>query len=91
LLIATRLKEELLWKEVRKREQTSLSQGPIRERKGELQPRKGSIERMLFGLIYWQEKQESPVIKVLDIRQTLGNIIGDERLKKLEQEIALSG
>lgn len=84
---ATGIKEDILWREVRKREKGSQSNDPVKQVKAEMQPRKGSIERALFGIIYWQEKQSSSVINVLDIRSALGNIIGNDRVKQLEKEL----
>lgn len=84
---ATGIKEDILWREVRKREKGSLSNDTVKQVKAETQPRKGSIERALFGIIYWQEKQFSAVINVLDIRSALGTIIGTERVKQLEKEL----
>ncbi|MDQ3014938.1 MAG: DNA primase [bacterium] len=84
---ATGIKDDILWREVRKREKGSLSNDPVKEVKAETQPRKGSIERALFGIIYWQEKQSSAVINLLDIRSALGTIIGTERVKHLEKEL----
>jgi DNA primase len=83
----TGLKDELLWREVRKREKSSLSKDTVMAPKEEGQPRKGAIERILFGIVYWQEKQSSPVVNVLDIRSSLGNIIGNERLKQIEKDL----
>ncbi|MBX4198642.1 DNA primase, partial [Candidatus Parcubacteria bacterium] len=81
------IKEDILWREVRKREPSSLTrQAPTGVYK-ETEPRKGTIGRMLFGLIYWQEKQSSPVLDALDIRSSLGTIMGNERLALLEAEL----
>lgn len=87
----TGIKEDVIWKEVQKR-QKNVSESVTYSR--EIQgakvavPRKGSIHRTLFGILFWQEKQVSPVIDVLDIKTKLSTIIGTDELHELEAEMA---
>lgn len=90
-----RIKEDVIWNEVRKQEKGTVDQDQTpsstsnQENNIKQVPRKGSIERMLFGLMFWQEKAPSSVsINSLDIKTKLSNIIGTERLSELEQEMA---
>ncbi|MDQ3076706.1 MAG: DNA primase [bacterium] len=84
------IKEDVLWQVVRKREMltrpaTSTYRQP--EAQKPAVPRRGSIERMLFGILFWQEKQASSVIPILDIKKKLSTIIGKDELKELEAEM----
>ncbi len=81
---ASGVKEDILWSEVRKQEKKGLSSEQLSKDTSPVKPdgpRRGSIMRTLFGLVYWQERQEKPVINTLDIRARLGTIIGEDNIK----------
>jgi len=46
-----------------------------------------ALERMLAGVIYWQERQEKPTVNPLDIRQKFSRIIGEEAVQQVLAEL----
>jgi DNA primase len=80
------IKEDVLWQEVRKEGQKSHyrreEQPPQQLHK--LRSRRASIERMLFAIMYWQERQTEPQVSPLDIRAKMCNILDEDTIKKFE-------
>lgn len=84
-----RIKENILWEEVRKREKDSLYK---REEAPQQQPhtersRRASILRMLFAIMFWQERQDKKTIDPLDMREKLCNTIGKEAVAAHEKKL----
>ncbi len=82
------IKEDIVWDIVRNIAKKSLNltasgvSAPV-ERK--LKDRKDGIARMLFGLIFWQERAPAKAPQNLDIRQKLCTIIDTETVALYEQ------
>ncbi len=86
----TGIKDSILWDELKKLELKAASSNynappsitaiTSQQKK----PKKSSIEQTLLGIIYWQEKQQAPVINTLDIRDKLSSIVGKENFAQLE-------
>ncbi|MES2436713.1 MAG: DNA primase [Patescibacteria group bacterium] len=85
-----KIKEDVIWQEIRKREKNLYTAAvpDVNKPQNKAMPaRKGSIERTLFGILFWQEKQSSSVLDSLDIKTKLSNIIGKEQMSDIETEM----
>jgi DNA primase len=83
------IKEDVLNQEIKKLENKTANTPSYTSETGSkdnnVKPqRKGTIERMLLSMIYWQEKQPSPVVNVLDIKNKFSTIVGTANFKELE-------
>jgi DNA primase len=82
------LKEEIIWDIVRKQTKSSLYSTvvePSRTAEKKARERKDGIARMIFGLMYWQEKLGSKALQGLDIRQKVCTIIDTDTVSEFEQ------
>lgn len=81
----TSIREEALWEDVRKLEKVS-PHTSITGQTPDKQNKKHSLERQLFGILYWQESLPDPQIKPEEIRGNLKRIVGQEQATALEED-----
>lgn len=83
------IKEDIVWDIVRKAGKGSLYKSGVAQpafkpaRKALL--RKEGLARLIFGLIFWQERNPGTVASGLDIRQKIGIILGTETVAQFER------
>ncbi len=79
------IKEEFLWAEVRKRERPETAYETTTERPAE-KNRRQSIERLLFGLVFWQEGHNNSLS--LDTKAKISSIIGEDKYQAIETKLS---
>lgn len=78
------IKEEFLWAEVRKKERPEMARvAPAVEKRVE-KNRKDSMERLLYGVIFWLEHKDKDLS--LDTRSKISSIIGEASHQAIEQK-----
>ncbi|MCC7004694.1 DNA primase, partial [Candidatus Nomurabacteria bacterium] len=84
----TGIKEDALWEELKKvkvNEDVELAnQDQNKPEILNLNKVGNSIERRIFGIIFWQEKNENSTVSVSDLKEKIKKIIGEDKFKQVE-------
>jgi DNA primase len=81
----TGIREEAIWKDLRNVPRGAIVSEAVEERKmveKEVMKRRNYIEKRLFGIIFWQEKEKTQITKPGDIRKSLLDLCGKEYFEK---------